>query len=96
MPVELKGQQIRIRVLNPKKFSKFRTQDVGSKGRLQRIAAYSKKTGWKTQAWRLNIKDYRGLKDITRTIRRLRISNSLKKKAIMLSKRAMIKRILRR
>jgi len=96
MVVEIKGNQIRIRILNPRRFSKFRTQDVGSKGRLQRIAAFSKKTGWKTQAWRLNLKDYRGLKDITRTIRRLRIKLSLKKRAIILAKKAMIKRVLRR
>jgi hypothetical protein len=57
MPVELKGQQIRIRIRSPKQFTKFRTQDVGSPGKLQRIVGYSKKTGWITQSWRLNLKD---------------------------------------
>lgn len=55
---ELKGQQIRIRINNPRKFTKFRTQDVGKNGRLQRIGGYSRKTGWLTQSWRLNLSTY--------------------------------------
>lgn len=63
MPVELKGQQLRIRLINPKLFSKFRVHDVGEKGKLQRVAGYSKKIGWKTQAIRLNLKTYRNMDD---------------------------------
>jgi hypothetical protein len=68
MPVELKGTQIRIRVLDPKRFTKFRTQDVGRKGRLQRIAGYSPKTGWKTQSWRLNVKGYKNFYDFEKDL----------------------------
>jgi hypothetical protein len=94
MVVEIKGQQLRIRVLNPKRFGKFRTQDVGVKGRLMRIAAFSKRTGWKTQAYRLNLKDYRGVRDVTRQIRKLRISKSKKKRAIQLAKKFFMKKLM--
>ena len=59
MPVEIVGQQLRIRVKSPKGATKFGTQDVGSKGKLQRVAGLYKGV-WKTQSWRLNLKDYRG------------------------------------
>jgi len=58
MPVELVGQQLRIRVKNPSKATRFRTQDVGGRGKLQRVAALYPKEGWKTQSWRLNLSDY--------------------------------------
>lgn len=57
MPVELVGQQLRIRVKSPKGGHTFRTQAMGKIGRLQRVAAiYNGK--WETQAWRLNLRDY--------------------------------------
>jgi len=61
MTVEIVGQQLRIRVANPKRFitSSFRTHDVGVRGRLHRIAGKLRSSGeWKTQAWRLNLNDY--------------------------------------
>lgn len=82
MPVDFKGQQLRIRLLNPKLFTKFRTQDVGKKGRLQRVAGYSKSLGWKTQSWRLNLKDYKNIDEIIKQIKKLRINNKLKQEAI--------------
>lgn len=86
MTVEIKGSQLRIRVKNPRLFSKFRVHDVGVKGRLQRIAGYSKGK-WQTQAWRLNLNDYRSKDEIIKQIRRLRISSKLKRRAINLVKR---------
>jgi hypothetical protein len=64
MPVELKGQQIRIRVRNPKLFSKFRVLDVGKKGRLQAIIGKLKnKDKWVIQSWRLNLATYKNWQD---------------------------------
>jgi len=81
MPTEIVGQQLRIRVIPPSNFTKFRTQELGSRGRLQRVAGYSKKTGWKTQSFRLNLSDYRGYLDAKRQINRLGISAKLKHQA---------------
>jgi hypothetical protein len=64
MPVELKGQQLRIRVRNPKLFSKFRILDVGKKGRLQMVIGKLKnKNKWVAQSWRLNLDTYRNWQD---------------------------------
>jgi len=71
---EIKGQQLRIRMLSPKRFTKFRTQDVGKKGRLQRLAGYSPKTGWETQSWRLNLSNYKSFDDFKRDLLRIKIS----------------------
>lgn len=82
MPVEIKGSQLRIRVRSPKMFDKFRTLDVGSKGKLQIIRGYKKGKGWMTQAYRLNLKDYKGFKGCSRDIRKLRIPMNKKKLAL--------------
>lgn len=87
MSVEIKGRQLRIRVRQPKGFSKYRTQDVGSKGKLMRLAAYSKKTGWVTQAWRINLKDFNSIDKIMKTISSLRIPKKPKFEAISLAKK---------
>lgn len=92
MPVEIKGQQLRIRLKKPSQFSKFRTQDVGLKGRLQRLAGYSKRTGWTTQSWRLNLNDYRNKSQIINQIKKLRILNSKKKEAIKKVRKYMLRR----
>lgn len=57
MPVEMKGNQLRIRVRDPRLFTMFRTDDVGGKGKLSRIAGHND-SGWTTQSWRLNLSDY--------------------------------------
>ena len=93
MVVELKGQQIRIRVRSPRMFSKFRVHDVGRKGRLQRLAGYSKRTGWMTQAWRINTRDYRTLATLKKTIRSLRISKTSKARALRLAVKVMRRRL---
>jgi hypothetical protein len=64
IPVEIKGQQLRIRVKSPKKFSKFRILDVGKRGRLQavlgKLKGYDK---WDVQSWRLNLSTYDNYED---------------------------------
>jgi hypothetical protein len=85
MPSEIKGNQLRIRIENPKLFKKetFRTHDVGRKGRLQRVAAVKRRTGkYATQSWRLNLKDYPSKKAAVKDIRSLRISSHEKSAAI--------------
>ena len=62
--VERKGQQIRIRVRNPKGFVNFRTHDVGEEGRLHRIAGQTRSGVWATQAWRINMKNYEDFNDV--------------------------------
>lgn len=81
MPVDLKGQQIRIRVIDPSRFSKFKTKDVGRKGFLQIVLGYSKQLGWKTQSLRVNLSDYGSYKQVAKQINKLRISTSLKSQA---------------
>lgn len=87
MPVELVGQQIRIREENPDKFTEFRTQDIGSYGKLQRVAGYSGKTGWKTQSWRINLSDYQSEKEAIIELKKIRTSSKNKKEAEMLIKK---------
>lgn len=58
MVVELKGQQIRIRITSPYKYKYFETQDVGSPGKLQRIVGITTDGEYETQSWRLNLSDY--------------------------------------
>jgi len=87
MPTEIVGQQLRIRMHDPKNFLKFRTQDVGEVGKLQRVAGYSKKTGWVTQSWRLNLLDYKNVNEVIKEIKKLKIPASKKKEAIKIVKR---------
>jgi hypothetical protein len=67
MPVEVVGQQLRIRVRAPSDFQKgsFRTQKLGVHGRLDRIAGMRKGSGeWETQSWRLNLSNYGNLAQV--------------------------------
>lgn len=58
MPIEITDKYLRIRLKDPKLFSKIRTQDVGRKGHSKRLAGYNRKTKeWETQAWLINRKD---------------------------------------
>ena len=63
MPIEIVGQQLRIRVTSPKKCLQYGTQDVGAPGKLQRLGCRTK-GGWVTQSWRLNLKDYASFYEI--------------------------------
>lgn len=81
MPVEIVGQQLRIRVRTPRGATRFATHDVGRRGRLQRIAGYYPRYGWKTQAWRINLRDYKNYEDVVSTINSLRIPSKYKTKA---------------
>ena len=59
MPVEIRGQQLRIRVKSPSLFkhSSFRTQTL-SRG-MQRVAGKLRKDDkWVTQSWRFNLDKY--------------------------------------
>jgi len=58
MTVELTKKYLRIRIADPKRFSKIRTDDIGRKGHSLRLAGVNKKTGkWETQAWLIDRKD---------------------------------------
>ncbi|MEM4449339.1 MAG: hypothetical protein QXQ33_00745 [Nitrososphaerota archaeon] len=86
MPVEIKGQQLRIRVKSPIKNAIFRTHDVGRRGRLQRIAMFHNGK-WETQAWRLNLSHYQNLNDVKKDLDLIRdISPQIKRKALALAK----------
>lgn len=61
--IELKGSQIRMRVLSPDKFSKFRSKDIGSKGKLSVIIGYDGR-GWKIQSYRFTLPDYISVTDV--------------------------------
>jgi hypothetical protein len=71
---EVKGQQLRIRMLNPKRFTTFKTKDVGEKGKLQLLLGHSKKEGWKTQSYRLNLSDYKSFDSFKRDLMKIKIS----------------------
>ena len=88
MPVEIVGNQLRVRIRNPKLFTKFRTDDPGKLGRFQRLAGYSKKTGWKTQSVRYNLKDYSGYSDFLRDLMGAKeITASQRNSAMRIAKR---------
>lgn len=86
MPVEIVGQQLRIRMTNPDKYEEIKTDDVGKPGGLQRIAGYSKRTGWETQAWRLNLDDYT-YSIAVQQVRKLKLTRKKKQEALRLLKR---------
>lgn len=92
MPVEIKGNQLRIPVRNKKLFKKGKqfwgTQDVGRKGGLQRLAGRLKKTGeWETQSWRLNLSDYSRIDIIISQINRLKVGVAKKRRARLLARK---------
>ena len=51
------GKYYRIVVRPKSEFSSFRTQDVGRKGHIQRLAGRRKSGSWSTQAWLISKKD---------------------------------------
>ncbi len=59
MPVELKGQQIRVGVTDKRRYDKFRTEDTGRKGFFQIVMGREKRSGlWEIQSYRINLSDY--------------------------------------
>lgn len=85
---ELRGEQLRIRMKDPKYFSEeYGTQDVGSPGKLQRVSAKLKNSEkWETQSWRINLDDYSNSNEAISEIKKLKISSSQKAEAIKLAK----------
>ncbi len=86
MPVELKKSTLRIRVKDPKLFKVFRTDDIGTEGKLKRIAGYTGKD-WLTQAYLLQLNDYNSFAQAKKDINQLRIPITKKAKAIKLAKK---------
>jgi hypothetical protein len=79
MVIELRGNQIRIRVKDPAGATDFGTQDVGMRGRLQRVAALYPGKGWRTQAWRLNLRDYASYSEVVNELKKLRAKKQITK-----------------
>lgn len=76
MAVELTKTQLKIRMKNPKFFIKdsFRTDDIGERGRLLRIVGRLKSNdGWRTQAYRMVLKDYDSFVDAVNDLIKLRL-----------------------
>lgn len=88
MPAEISGNQIRIRMKDPELFSEWGTDDVGSPGKIQRVAGKNKRTGnWETQSWRINLNDYSNVNEVISEIKKLKeINGSQKYEAIKLAK----------
>ena len=54
---------IKFRQIDPKQFSKFRSKDIGEKGRMSMIVGYDGK-GWKVQSYRFKLSDYTSVTDV--------------------------------
>jgi hypothetical protein len=80
---EIKGQQLRIRAISPTKCTgRYGTQDVGKKGRLQRVACVTK-DGWKTQSWRENLSQYNDKADAIKDLSSIKSLSPKKKSQAM-------------
>ena len=74
MAVEIVRNQLRIRLIDPEHFNKFRTGDAGTKGRLQLIIGLLKppyKGKWKIQSIRMNLMDYKNVHDAIKELNNL-------------------------
>jgi hypothetical protein len=76
-PVEIKGRQLSIRVLKPEERARYRTHDVGRKGRLQLTLMDGK-----VQSYKLNLDDYESRDMVLFEIGQLRLSPSQKAEAV--------------
>jgi len=87
MKFEIKGQQLRMRRISPKKCTgTYGTQDVGKKGRLQRVACITDK-GWQTQSWRANLSHYGSYAEAKKDLDKIRdLTLKEKKEALKLAK----------
>lgn len=89
MPVDITNKYLRIRVRDPKSFSKIRTDDIGRKGHSLRLAGLNRKTGkWQTQAWLVSKKDIKN-----KDIRTLLLLNNIAKDLTMFGKTALRQKI---
>jgi len=69
--VEIKGQQLRVRLLPPKRGWEYRVKDVGRKGHLQLVLMGKGKKRWDKyyiQSIRLNLGDYKSFDEISEAI----------------------------
>jgi hypothetical protein len=78
-PAEVRGQQLRIRVLEPKKRARYRVHDVGRRGRLQLTLMDGK-----VQSYAINLKDYESRDMVLFEIGQLRLTPSQKAEAVSL------------
>lgn len=62
MSVELKKQQLRLRVKDLRQFKDWSTQSF-EEGRLQRVSGKRSNDTWDTQSWRLNLSKYEDFDD---------------------------------
>lgn len=62
--IELKGNQIRMRQVDPSRFKQFRTKDIGSKGKLSIILGSPDGKHWYLQSYRFNLPDYVSVTDV--------------------------------
>jgi hypothetical protein len=84
MPIEIIGQQLRIRIKDPKQFIHFATKDVGESGKLQLELGENKKHEWILQAYKINLNDYYSKEEAINEVRKLKISSFHKRKSIAL------------
>lgn len=75
-PVELRGQQLSIRVLKPKSKARYRTHDVGRKGRLQLVLMDGK-----VQSYKMNLSHYPNKEMVFFEIDNLNLSSAEKIRA---------------
>jgi hypothetical protein len=77
--IELHGEQIRLRQVDPSRFKEFRTKNVGSKGKLSIILGSPDGKHWYIQSYRFNLPDYASVTDVlhdARSIQRIPIVQS--------------------
>lgn len=84
MPIEIKGQQLRVRIASPKRGKKFGTQVLSP--RLSRVSMRTDHH-WETQAWRINLSRFPTLGAAFREIDELLISAAKKREAKVLVRR---------
>ncbi|MEM5866309.1 MAG: hypothetical protein QXG39_00115 [Candidatus Aenigmatarchaeota archaeon] len=73
MPVEIKGQQLRVSFYTKgyqyQNYKNFRVHDVGRKGYLQRLTGQNKITkDWVTLGWRWNLSHYKNWEGLESSI----------------------------
>lgn len=78
-PAEVRGQQLRIRVLEPRKNARYRTHDVGKRGRLMLTLMDGE-----VQSYRINLKDYPTRDMALFEVSNLNISREQKAEAVRL------------
>jgi hypothetical protein len=88
MPAEIRGQNLRIRMEDPTKYSEFRVEDVGSPGKLQIIIGKFKRTdNWGIQSYRVNLDDYSNVNEVISEIKKLKtLTGKQKAEAIKLAR----------